>query len=599
MDEPDVKRQKKKLNNSFDIYKNRNKRTKYKMKRLKPGESIEDLKKNWTQCLCYLPKKFRFCNIARDIGSKYCGLHRSEYEGTGKKSMPCPIDPTHTILVCNLKKHLKVCTAQKILNKLEMQPYYKKNVNSGGHRSTAGVVAGAVDPDALATQLESLANLLIPLPYTQPQSKPTYMQEIIATLAGKQTSANRVRHAEQDAQLVELMDRHGLLSMPCTTTSVEIKTGSAAEMETDTCTQELKQNQQSTSYKDVFVELGAGKGLLGLAVVTASESVDLVLVERGGGYQGKVDKHVRAKFEAEEKEKEEKEEGNNRSPSRMRRRRRREFTRITMDLRDCVVTEVTSCSSSSDNYSDSRKSDTKTNQYGNDIKDREADRDHDHHSVRDEYRVVLGAKHLCGVASDLAIKSVESSSGIVEAESTPVHLKGIAIATCCHHACVWDDYVGRDYLLQYGIDAAQFEVLKGWSSWCTSLRMHTNAYSTTNADVRANTSETTNIANDSANTKKNTEDNKKDKYKEVQKNIKGGEEQHQMPQEIKSLASRTRPSSSHPSRLRQLGWLAKRLLDEGRAVYLRQQGYRVTQCIYTDSETTPECCVLIAVNNGK
>lgn len=25
---------------------------------------------------------------------------------------------------------------------------------------------------------------------------------------------------------------------------------------------------------------------------------------------------------------------------------------------------------------------------------------------------------------------------------------GVAIATCCHHACNWRDYAGRDFLMQ-------------------------------------------------------------------------------------------------------------------------------------------------------
>ena len=28
--------------------------------------------------------------------------------------------------------------------------------------------------------------------------------------------------------------------------------------------------------------------------------------------------------------------------------------------------------------------------------------------------------------------------------------KGVAIATCCHHACVWGDYTGSDWLEKQG-----------------------------------------------------------------------------------------------------------------------------------------------------
>ena len=68
-------------------------------------------------------------------------------------------------------------------------------------------------------------------------------------------------------------------------------------------------------------------------------------------------------------------------------------------------------------------------------------------------KVVLIAKHLCGVASDMSIRSLEAlhrhkSGGSDKLEVTTVQ-RGIAIATCCHHACNYTDYVGELCVYRY------------------------------------------------------------------------------------------------------------------------------------------------------
>jgi hypothetical protein len=122
---------------------------------------------------------------------------------------------------------------------------------------------------------------------------------------------------------------------------------------------------------------------------------------------------------------------------------------------------------------------------------------------------VLVAKHLCGVATDISLRSAatfqlppsplpqdtsaaaagaagastlcpgshtsdsdsdsnkpysSSGSDVKSSSGLSAQLKGVAIATCCHHACVWQDYVGASFLnSQGGITATEFDVLKQWS----------------------------------------------------------------------------------------------------------------------------------------
>jgi tRNA:m4X modification enzyme len=84
------------------------------------------------------------------------------------------------------------------------------------------------------------------------------------------------------------------------------------------------------------------------------------------------------------------------------------------------------------------------------------------------HNLVVVAKHLCGVGTDLALKSIEPIRHSVTA---------VMMSTCCHGVCDWNDYVGRDYLLDvilshdsnsmptlstFGND--EFDLMRLWSS---------------------------------------------------------------------------------------------------------------------------------------
>ncbi|XP_061095158.1 tRNA:m(4)X modification enzyme TRM13 homolog isoform X1 [Conger conger] len=115
---------------------------------------------------------------------------------------------------------------------------------------------------------------------------------------------------------------------------------------------------------------------------------------------------------------------------------------------------------------------------------------------------VIGVgKHLCGAATDLALrcmlgdpggdqgeqneqpprkrlKQEQWSEGLgADAEPAPgavganaqadVPVSGLAIALCCHHRCDWRHYVGKDFFRERGLGAPEFTVLQRMSSWAT------------------------------------------------------------------------------------------------------------------------------------
>ncbi|KAL6778029.1 hypothetical protein ACKKBG_A16640 [Auxenochlorella protothecoides x Auxenochlorella symbiontica] len=60
------------------------------------------------------------------------------------------------------------------------------------------------------------------------------------------------------------------------------------------------------------------------------------------------------------------------------------------------------------------------------------------------------AKHLCGAASDFALRAA--------VEQAPRRCRGLGLATCCHHRCSWRAYVGKEWFAERGFAPAEFEL---------------------------------------------------------------------------------------------------------------------------------------------
>lgn len=95
--------------------------------------------------------------------------------------------------------------------------------------------------------------------------------------------------------------------------------------------------------------------------------------------------------------------------------------------------------------------------------------------------VVCMSKHLCGVATDLSLRAImqtlpgarpqsESSAALQPSAPMPPAnstFAGLAIALCCHHVCVWQDYINPEFFVAQGFRAEEFELLTGMTSWTT------------------------------------------------------------------------------------------------------------------------------------
>ncbi|KAI4332112.1 hypothetical protein L6164_017048 [Bauhinia variegata] len=79
-----------------------------------------------SHCKFWLPKKNRLNALLND--SLFCSNHNSRPEG---QWIPCPIDPSHSVLEKNLEGHVKRCPFLKQAESLSLQPFYRKGINAG------------------------------------------------------------------------------------------------------------------------------------------------------------------------------------------------------------------------------------------------------------------------------------------------------------------------------------------------------------------------------------------------------------------------------------------------------------------------------------
>lgn len=87
--------------------------------------------------------------------------------------------------------------------------------------------------------------------------------------------------------------------------------------------------------------------------------------------------------------------------------------------------------------------------------------------------VVCMSKHLCGVATDLSLRAITQtlphgpSLEAPDANTLSPLFRGLAVALCCHHVCTYADYVHPRFLEQQGFSASEFALLTSMTSWAT------------------------------------------------------------------------------------------------------------------------------------
>ncbi|XP_056211320.1 tRNA:m(4)X modification enzyme TRM13 homolog isoform X1 [Falco biarmicus] len=200
-------------------------------------------------------------------------------------------------------------------------------------------------------------------------------------------------------------------------------------------------------------------------------------------------------------------------------------------------------------------------------------------------------KHLCGAATDLALRClVESYTTCCDGESQEPAPKrsrtdktevasnnsadnesnkddckpvaGIVIALCCHHKCDWTHYVGREFFKSVGLGPVEFNYFQRMSSWATCGMRETT-------------------------TKASTSDESEDESNNM--------EEHEQTCSKTESSSDTLQGILTVEERKEIGHLCKLLIDHGRIEYLQQHGYKAALQYYTEPAVSLENVLLTAV----
>ncbi|XP_067846693.1 tRNA:m(4)X modification enzyme TRM13 homolog isoform X2 [Heptranchias perlo] len=211
--------------------------------------------------------------------------------------------------------------------------------------------------------------------------------------------------------------------------------------------------------------------------------------------------------------------------------------------------------------------------------------------VRERLPVVGIGKHLCGAATDLALKClIESyktkqedsgkeplakrlksdemetiaerpmsvSNCTVQSAANRQSVLGIAVALCCHHRCEWKHYVGKEFFSSRGLGAEDFKIFQRMSSWATcGMKRHS-------IDVGEAEFDST------------------DQKMQL--------EEHDFEEESSAYEGTLTVEERE-----NLGRLCKQLIDQGRIWYLQQQGFDSALQYYTSPSISLENVLLTAV----
>ncbi|XP_045159641.1 tRNA:m(4)X modification enzyme TRM13 homolog isoform X2 [Mercenaria mercenaria] len=250
--------------------------------------------------------------------------------------------------------------------------------------------------------------------------------------------------------------------------------------------------------------------------------------------------------------------------------------------------------------------------------------------------VVAYGKHLCGPATDLALRCVTETLSVVEdnteedtqrrkrLKSDHRKLAGAVIALCCHHRCTWKPYVGKNFFKQCGLSARDFQVISSMSSWATcawkgwsyqrkvagqSVKAADSQSEIVDDDIKAKVTDESDesksdikISSQAISGKEISEDSsyQSGQGSEVKvsslsqghtANLDDEEDEHGQEENTTNIGITSKLSQEERE---VIGRKCKRLIDHGRVCYLQEHGLNSSLKVYVEEFYTPENVVLVA-----
>ncbi|CAK7348513.1 unnamed protein product [Dovyalis caffra] len=343
------------------------------------------------RCKFWLPKKNRFCANSPLNDSQFCGNHTAR---SIEQWIPCPIDPSHSVLNQNLDGHVKRCPLLKQAHSLSLQPFYQKGINAGKEeedsvssemKRSAVYSMTVIEFCELINKIESLhASICKDIweSYKVPEACNRWIKREVDRKLPFQE-----KHVAQQASILGNLEDFGVIK-----SSVGSKGTDSQGFYGD-----------NSNCVHAVVEFGAGRGYL-TQMLADCYGIDRVFLVERKAYKLKADRSLRQKESMI-------------------------LERLRIDIEDLNLKAVK--------------------------------------SLRGVPYLAIG-KHLCGPATDLTLRcclSEQWSQDSMQDCRSNDNLKGLAIATCCHHLCQWKHYTNRKFMSNLGITKEQFHAMTWFTSW--------------------------------------------------------------------------------------------------------------------------------------
>ncbi|KAK9142280.1 hypothetical protein Syun_011680 [Stephania yunnanensis] len=399
------------------------------------------------RCSYWLSKKNRFCANSPITNSQFCGNHNPKSD---EQRIPCPIDPSHTVLQGNIDAHVKRCPFLKQGQSLRMHPFFKEGINAGTDDDQNGeesvVTTATMKRDyvfkmsvsefvGLIEKIElihkSLCSNLKDSSYKIRGACREWMNEEIN---GKLPFQEK--HVLQQASILGNLEEFGVLEPP---------------------------EKRSVSDNG---SMGSDEAIPAVADRSLRQKESLVL------------------------------------------------ERLRIDIEDLDLNSIEALSAA-------------------------------------PYLAI--GKHLCGPATVSMPETVRTTN--------TSHLRGLAVAACCHHLCQWKHYINKNYLSNLGIKKEEFHAVTWFTSWAVDA-----AHGSDLSNMVERGSSLDSIISIS------------------------GKSSHHMDAGSVEEIVRTIPAIERAA----LGFMCKDIIDIGRLMWLKDLGLEAELVKYVPSNISPENHLLIA-----
>ncbi|RLN20051.1 hypothetical protein C2845_PM02G42510 [Panicum miliaceum] len=219
------------------------------------------------RCHFWLPSKRRHCANSFLPSSQYCGNHLPESASGAGRRVPCPVDPSHTVLEENLEAHVGKCPLKKQVAALAAQPYYSKGINSGGAEAGRGITSAEKRAAVYRLTEDEFRGLLGKIRSVHAAAAVAMRESYLITGACDKWMGGQVdrkvpyqeKHVAQQASIVGNMEEFDLLRKGST---------------------EVVAGENVAASAQAVVEFGAGRGYLTQVLVDCYGIRNVFLVER-------------------------------------------------------------------------------------------------------------------------------------------------------------------------------------------------------------------------------------------------------------------------------------------------------------------------------